>query len=188
MMLIQCIVLRIEFWVHWTAHMQEEKSYVQVKAPTTKMTLLINGPSCQTPASNCRIQRTSLIVERKEGRKKERKKKRKKNCFSLFLTIFRCLSWVTLFIFEPAHDKTYNKICATSKDSDQLVHPHSMARVLVHTVDSTCDQRRLWSDCADAQSDLSLRWSHKSYCRFCWALAHFGIIRLYDDISFIQIQ
>ena len=26
---------------------------------------------------------------------------------------------------------------------------------------------RLWSDCADAQADLSLCWSHKSYCRFC---------------------
>ena len=72
-----------------------------------------------------------------------------------------------------------------------------------------CDKRRLRSDCADAQSDLSLRlshkssliacasnslwaiqrgitlpyrgnvqanlslcWSHKSYCRFCRALAH----------------
>ena len=24
---------------------------------------------------------------------------------------------------EPAHDKTYNKTCVTSKDSDQPVHP-----------------------------------------------------------------
>ena len=30
---------------------------------------------------------------------------------------------------------------------------------------------RLWSDCADAQADLSLRWSHKSYCKFCRAMA-----------------
>ena len=29
---------------------------------------------------------------------------------------------------------------------------------------------RLGSDCMDAQSDLSLHWSHKSYCRFCRAL------------------
>ena len=35
-------------------------------------------------------------------------------------------------IYEPAHDKTYNKTCVTSKDSDQPVHPSSMARVLVH--------------------------------------------------------
>ena len=30
-------------------------------------------------------------------------------------------------IIEPANDKTYNKICVTSKDSDQPVHPLSMA-------------------------------------------------------------
>ena len=36
----------------------------------------------------------------------------------------------------------------------------------------TRDQRRLWSDCAGAQSGLSLRWSHKSYCEFCRASAH----------------
>ena len=29
-----------------------------------------------------------------------------------------------------------------------------------------------WSDCVDAQADLSLCWLHKSYCRFCRALAH----------------
>ena len=28
-----------------------------------------------------------------------------------------------------------------------------------------------YSDCADAQADLSLRWSHKSYCKFCRELA-----------------
>ena len=52
-----------------------------------------------------------------------------------------------------------------------------MARDLVHpslnspeAVEDICDQRRLWSDCADTQVDLRLRWSHKSYCRFCRAL------------------
>ena len=39
-------------------------------------------------------------------------------------------------------------------------------------VEGICDQRSVWSDCADAQADLSLRWSHKSYWRFCRALAH----------------
>ena len=54
----------------------------------------------------------------------------------------------------------------------------SMPRVLVYPcldsleVGATCDQRRLWSDCANAQADLSLCWSHKSYCRFCLALAY----------------
>ena len=77
-------------------------------------------------------------------------------------------------IFESAHDKNCNKIIVTSKDSDQPVHPPSMARVPIYpsldslkAVKDTCDQRRLRSDCADAQADRSLRWSHKSYCRFC---------------------
>ena len=55
--------------------------------------------------------------------------------------------------FEPAHDKIYSKTCLTSKDSDQHVHPTSMARVLVHpsldspgAIEGTCGQRRLWSD------------------------------------------
>ena len=33
---------------------------------------------------------------------------------------------------EPAHDKTNNKSCVTSKDTDQPVHTPSMARVLIH--------------------------------------------------------
>ena len=55
-----------------------------------------------------------------------------------------------LIVYEPAHDKTYNKTCVTSKGSDQPVHPPRMARVLVHpslnspeAVEGACDQRRL---------------------------------------------
>ena len=33
---------------------------------------------------------------------------------------------------EPAHDKTYNQTCATSRNSDQSVLPPNMARVLDH--------------------------------------------------------
>ena len=65
------------------------------------------------------------------------------------------------------------------KDSGQRVHPLIMARssfialwIAPEAVEGTCDQRRVRSDCADAQSDLSLRWSHKSYCRFYHVLDH----------------
>ena len=37
----------------------------------------------------------------------------------------------THFAYEPAHDKTYNKIFVTSKDSDQPVYPPSKAMVLI---------------------------------------------------------
>ena len=29
-----------------------------------------------------------------------------------------------------------------------------------------------WSDCADSQADLSLRWAHRPFCWFCPAPAH----------------
>ena len=35
-------------------------------------------------------------------------------------------------IYDPAHSKTYNKTCVTSKYSDQLLHLPSMARVFTH--------------------------------------------------------
>ena len=41
---------------------------------------------------------------------------------------------------------------------------------------TSCGQRRLWSDWADAQADLSLRRSHMSFCWFCHALAHFHFL------------
>ena len=88
--------------------------------------------------------------------------------------------YITSITIEPVDDKTYNKTYVTSKDSDQTVHLPSMARVLVYpsldtcrpeAVKGACDQWGLWSDCADAEADLSLRWSHKTYCRFWRALA-----------------
>ena len=81
--------------------------------------------------------------------------------------------------FEPKHGRTFNKTCVTNEDSDQPVHPTSMPKVLFHpsldspeAVEGTCDRQRLRSDYVDAQADLNLCWSYKSYCRFCRALAH----------------
>ena len=34
-----------------------------------------------------------------------------------------------LYYYEPAHDKTYNKICVISEDSDKPAHPCSLIRV-----------------------------------------------------------
>ena len=50
-------------------------------------------------------------------------------------------------LYEPANDKTYNKTCMTSKDSDQPVHPPSMAKIFVYpsldsleAAEGTCNQ------------------------------------------------
>ena len=57
-------------------------------------------------------------------------------------------------------------MCA-SEDSDQPAHSRSLIRIFTGRIldsqgckVSSCGQRRPWSDCADAQADLSLRWAH----------------------------
>ena len=76
-------------------------------------------------------------------------------------------------MYEPQHGKTNNMACAPSEDSDQSGHPPSLIRVFVvrikkHWVLShpLSAQQRLWSDWADAQADLSLRWAHSHFVGF----------------------
>ena len=89
------------------------------------------------------------------------------------------LKRVSFKILEQIH-KEYSgpMACAPSEDSDQPGHPPSLIRVFaVHMKKawvlsySLRAQRRLWSDWADAQADLSLPWAHMSFCWFCRALA-----------------
>ena len=63
--------------------------------------------------------------------------------------------------------------CAPSEDSDQPGHPPSLIRVLtVHMKKAwilsypLSAQQRLWSDWADAQADLRLRWAHSPFVGF----------------------
>ena len=46
------------------------------------------------------------------------------------------------------------------------------ARLLSYSLSA---QRRLWSDWADAQADLSLRWAHMPFCWFCHDAAHVSV-------------
>ena len=81
--------------------------------------------------------------------------------------------------FELVHDKTDNKTCATSKNSDQPAHLHNLIRVFV---DLMClrqppgypkrAKQEVLPHCVDAKSDLSLCWIHMSHCRICSVLAH----------------
>ena len=70
--------------------------------------------------------------------------------------------------------------CAPSEDSDQPGHPPSLIRVLAVRIKKVwvlsyplVAQRRLWSDWADAQTDLRLWWAHMPFCWFCREAAHF---------------
>ena len=81
-----------------------------------------------------------------------------------------------LYIFlsyEPPHDKTNKMTCAPSEDSDKPGHPPSLVRVFSVRMKKVLflsyplsAQRRLGSDWADAQADLSLRWAHRHFLGF----------------------
>ena len=74
--------------------------------------------------------------------------------------------------------------CAPSKYSDQPGHSPSLIRVFAVRMKKAwvlsyplSAQRRLWSDWADAQADLSLRWAHTHFVGFvmsrrscCWPI------------------
>ena len=77
--------------------------------------------------------------------------------------------YINAFSNEPQRPKMYLRTCAASEDSDQPAHSRSLIRILSGRIldsqgckVSSCGQRRLWSDCADAQADLSLRLEHIS--------------------------
>ena len=97
-----------------------------------------------------------------------------------FLIPLLLFMWFAWFINEPHRDKTNKMACAPSKDSDQPGHPPSLSRVFVVRMKKAwvlsyplSAQRRLCSDWADAQADLSLRWAHMPFCWFRHDTAQF---------------
>ena len=75
--------------------------------------------------------------------------------------------------------------CTPSEDSDQPGHPPSQIRVFAVRMKKAwvlsyllSVQRRLWSVWVDAQADLSLRWAHMPFCRFCHVMSR---LKCYSD-------
>ena len=98
-----------------------------------------------------------------------------------------------IIIFEPPHDKTNKWFVHLTKSQISLgvrplwsdcSHEESLGpklpiehtpKTLVKAHSENPDQsaqRRLWSDWANAQADLSLRWAHMPFCWFCHEAAH----------------
>ena len=74
---------------------------------------------------------------------------------------------------------------APSDGSDQPGHLPSLIRVFAVCMKKAWvlsyplrALRRFWSDRVDAQADLSLRWSHRSFCWFGHAAAHLYVLKL----------
>ena len=84
--------------------------------------------------------------------------------------------------------KPYNKTCVTSKDSDQPAYLCSLIKV---SADHMClsqtlgyrkrDKQKALLYWEDVHADLSLCWSHRSYCRFCGSLAYMSAQPIQDD-------
>ena len=76
-------------------------------------------------------------------------------------------------LYEPTYDKTYKMARVPSKDSDQPGHPPNLIGVFGNRMKKAwvpsyplSAQQRLWLDLADAQADLSLRWTHMPFMRW----------------------
>ena len=75
--------------------------------------------------------------------------------------------------------------CAPSENTDQPGHPPSLVRVFAIRMKKAwvlsyplSAQWRLWSDWADAQADLSLRWAHSHFVGFVMSRLTLGKINL----------
>ena len=83
-------------------------------------------------------------------------------------------------IWTPTWQNQPNGLCAQWRLRSAW-HPPSLIRVFAVHFMRIQDpmlphaDSKDWSDWADAQADLSLRWAHRSFCCFWHASAYFGV-------------
>ena len=98
-------------------------------------------------------------------------------CVLCHMRIQKMCCWenavISIFFIWAASWQNQQNGCAPSEDSDQPGHPPSLIRVFAVRMKKAwvlsyplSAQRRLWSDWADAQADLSLRWAHSQFVGF----------------------
>ena len=94
-------------------------------------------------------------------------------CFHVFTAYTSLLRQRSQSLIWAATWQNQQRVCARSEDSDQSGHPPSLIRVFAVRMKKhwalsypLSAQRRLWSDWADAQADLSLRWAHTHFVGF----------------------
>ena len=112
----------------------------------------------------------------------------------LLVSLKGCVLWLclfldtflALFILEPGHRisvrplKTQNSVWPESSQVSYFV-------VWQGPKASSGAQRRLWSACAEAQADLSLRWAHMQSCRKCCFPAH-CLKQICNNGSFLMLR
>ena len=112
-------------------------------------------------------------------------------------------AWTVSFVCIPTWAATWQNQqsdCAPSEDSDQPGHPPSLVRVFAVRLMgswgpnlSSCGQRRLWSDWADAHTDLSLRWAHSHFVGFVMSrlillLKSYVKMKMEDNYKNVNLQ
>ena len=107
-----------------------------------------------------------------------------RSSFGLFLDDLGCFS----FTIWAATWQNQQSECAPSEDSDQPGHLSSLIRIFAVCMKKPwflsyplSAQRRFWSDWADAQADLSLRWAHTHFVGFVmrWLICYFSLDRIH---------
>ena len=79
--------------------------------------------------------------------------------------------------YEPPHDKTCDKTCATSKSSDQPAHPCSLIRVFT---DRMC---LLQSSGCPKRDQAVQRGINKNLCHTWWMFVCLFVLRFYGPVN-----
>ena len=85
--------------------------------------------------------------------------------FTIYLYIsFHCERWVSCCMTNPIKWPVHRVNTQISLGIHSISDPSHHCPLKNFTLSA---QRRLWTDWIDAQSDLCLRWVHRSVCLFC---------------------
>ena len=114
-------------------------------------------------------------------------------------TLWRCIDNATLYrrhtpvgqffllltspvnmIWDTLWQNQHCGMCAQRRLRSAWVSDLKKAWVLSYPLSA---KKRLWSDWANAQADLSFRWPHKPFCWFCHEMAQLFLIKGTDTIS-----
>ena len=91
-------------------------------------------------------------------------------------------------VFELGHSKIYKMNCCMTKPTKWCM-PSLIRVFVVHFMGNfgsklfSGEQRKFWSDWADAQADLNLHWVHRLFCWFCGVAAQIKCIILRTSSS-----
>ena len=133
---------------------KQEKTYFLLMTTRTKISLSIRAVRVCTLVARC-------VNGRDAGDPACLNSYRDKDTWAVTCDFQQCSILKSIDSYEPVQPlfKLRNSKCC------------SVSSLTV--IEYSSDKQRLWSDCAYAQADLRLCWSHKLHCWKCHVAAHF---------------